>query len=87
MSAYADGPVGAIRALVQSEDGITAHAPGDPAMMAAAIIESVSPSPAPTRLTLGSDAYDAVRHALASRLEELEAAKQTALSTDVAATG
>lgn len=56
-------------------------------MMAAAIIESVSPSPTPTRLTLGSDAYDAVRHALASRLEELEAAKQTALSTDVAATG
>jgi NAD(P)-dependent dehydrogenase (short-subunit alcohol dehydrogenase family) len=40
-------------------------------------------SPAPLRLPLGSDAYAAMHGAISGRLAQLEAARQTALSTDV----
>jgi NAD(P)-dependent dehydrogenase (short-subunit alcohol dehydrogenase family) len=56
---------------------------GDPAKVAAAIIESAQQTPAPLRLTLGSDAYVLVHGALSGRLKALEAQKELAYSTDV----
>jgi len=56
---------------------------GDPRKMAQAMIDSVYASPAPRRLTLGSDAYAAIRAALTDRLAELDAQRAIAVSTDV----
>ena len=56
---------------------------GDPKKVAAAIISSAEQSPAPRRLTLGSDAYALVHEALTSRLSALEAQKSVAHSTDI----
>jgi hypothetical protein len=57
--------------------------PGDPQKIASAIIASADHSPAPKRLTLGSDAYALVHAALTERLAALEAQKELAHSTDV----
>jgi hypothetical protein len=56
--------------------------PGDPHKVAAAIIASADQTLAPTRLTLGSDAYALVDEALTGRLAALEAQKELAHSTD-----
>ncbi len=56
--------------------------PGDPAKIARAIIASADAAPAPLRLALGSDTYQAVRGALVRRLEQLDAQRELALSTD-----
>lgn len=56
---------------------------GDPRKVASAIIASTEQSPAPKRLTLGSDAYALVHEALAERLAALEAQTELAHSTDV----
>jgi NAD(P)-dependent dehydrogenase (short-subunit alcohol dehydrogenase family) len=58
------------------------EAPGDPSKMARAILASLRQSPAPTRLALGSDAYQMIRHALVSRLGELDRQRETSFSTD-----
>ncbi|MBC7269872.1 MAG: SDR family oxidoreductase [Streptomyces sp.] len=79
---YVDGPAGQIRKYLESVDNVTAEAPGDPQKVAAAIIASADSTPAPRRLALGSDAYQAVRAALTQRIAELDAGKQTAASTD-----
>jgi hypothetical protein len=63
------------------------QAPGDPAKMAAAIIDSVDAEPAPLRLLLGSDAYQRTHQVLAGRLAALEAQKSLAASTDVTGEG
>jgi hypothetical protein len=55
-----------------------------PDKIADAILASADISPAPRRLTLGSDAYESVHAALTTRLGELEAAKPLAYSTDFA---
>ena len=55
---------------------------GDPAKIAKAIINSAEQSPAPKRLTLGSDAYQLVTAALRERLSSLEGARELAYSTD-----
>ena len=47
------------------------------------VIDSVYASPAPRRLTLGSDAYGAIHAALTGRLAALEAQRAIAESTDV----
>jgi NAD(P)-dependent dehydrogenase (short-subunit alcohol dehydrogenase family) len=85
LEAYAGTPVGQMRAYIASAtDGdLTGQAPGDPAKIAQAIIDSADLAPAPLRLPLGSDAYAQMHGALSSRLTELEAAQQIALSTDV----
>jgi NAD(P)-dependent dehydrogenase (short-subunit alcohol dehydrogenase family) len=57
--------------------------PGDPRKIASAIIASADQSPAPHRLTLGSDAYGMIHQALSGRLAALEAQKELAHSTDV----
>lgn len=56
---------------------------GDPRKMAQAMIDTVYASPAPRRLTLGSDAYAAIHAALTDRLAALEAQRAIAESTDV----
>jgi NAD(P)-dependent dehydrogenase (short-subunit alcohol dehydrogenase family) len=55
---------------------------GDPDKMVRAMIASVDLSPAPLRLTLGSDAYRLMHAALSDRLARLEAQKPLAFSTD-----
>ena len=77
MSYYRDLAAGDI-------DGRAAQqmAPGDPRKVAQAIIDSVDVSPAPRRLTLGSDAYDTMAASLRERLTEMEANREIAFSTD-----
>jgi NAD(P)-dependent dehydrogenase (short-subunit alcohol dehydrogenase family) len=55
---------------------------GDPARMAARIIESADQSPAPLRLVLGSDSYRFLHAALSDRLAELEKQGPRAGETD-----
>jgi NAD(P)-dependent dehydrogenase (short-subunit alcohol dehydrogenase family) len=83
LDVYAGTPVGQIREYIEGPVGVTDNAPGDPRKIADAIIASVDITPAPRRLALGSDAYEAVHAALSSRIEELEAARELAFSTDV----
>ncbi|MFG2305260.1 SDR family oxidoreductase [Actinacidiphila glaucinigra] len=82
LPAYASGPVGQVHQYLASSDNITANAPGDPQKVAAAIIASADTSPAPRRLALGSDAYNAIKAALNGRLVELEAGRDVAHSID-----
>ncbi len=77
IAAYDATPAHGFRAML---DPAHALASGDPAKMAAAIIDSASLDPAPLRLLLGSDAYE---RSLATRLAALEAQKDLAASTDV----
>jgi hypothetical protein len=56
--------------------------PGDPALMAAAIIASAEADPAPSRLVLGRDAFGIIRTALADRLAIIESQQATAAATD-----
>ena len=81
LDVYDRTPVGDFRRLVASAG--LAMFPGDPRKVASAIITSADQSPAPTRLTLGSDAYALVHEALTKRLANLEAQKELAHSTDV----
>lgn len=79
---YASGPVGQLHQYLAAADNVTAQAPGDPKKVAAAIIASAETSPVPRRLALGSDAYTAIKDALAGRLAELEAGRDIARSID-----
>lgn len=81
MEAYEQTAAGEFRRLVASA-GLEMFR-GDPRKVAQAIIDSAEQSPAPRRLTLGSDAYAFVRDALTSRLAALEAQKDVAHSTDI----
>jgi NAD(P)-dependent dehydrogenase (short-subunit alcohol dehydrogenase family) len=55
---------------------------GDARKIASAIIASADQTPAPRRLVLGSDAFVAIHKALNARLQDLEAQKELAFSTD-----
>jgi NAD(P)-dependent dehydrogenase (short-subunit alcohol dehydrogenase family) len=57
-------------------------APGDPARMAARIIESVDVEPAPLRMVLGSQALEGTLATLHKRIEDFEAQTKLAASTD-----
>jgi len=57
-------------------------APGDPARMAARIIESVDTNPAPLRIVLGSQALESTLTTLRKRIAGFEAQKELAASTD-----
>jgi NAD(P)-dependent dehydrogenase (short-subunit alcohol dehydrogenase family) len=83
LEAYAGTPVGQMRGYIESAGDLTGRALGDPGKIAQAIIDSVDVSPAPLRLPLGSDAYAQMHGAISRRLAQLEAARHTALSTDV----
>ncbi len=57
-------------------------APGDPARMAARIIDSVDTEPAPLRMVLGSQALDSTLGVLRKRIADFEAQAELAASTD-----
>jgi NAD(P)-dependent dehydrogenase (short-subunit alcohol dehydrogenase family) len=80
IAAYDATPAHGFRAML---DPAHALAPGDPAKMAAAIIDSAGLDPAPLRLLLGSDAYERTHQVLATRLAALEAQKDLAAATDI----
>ena len=81
LDVYDPTPAGDFRRMVASAG--VAMFPGDPRKIASAIIASADQSPAPKRLTLGSDAYALIHAGLMERLADLEAQKQLAHSTDV----
>jgi hypothetical protein len=56
--------------------------PGDPARMAARIIESVDVEPAPLRMVLGSQALESTLSTLRKRIANFEAQTELAASTD-----
>ena len=58
-------------------------APGDPAKMAARIIESVDKNPAPLRMVLGSQALRATIERLESRIADYKTQTELAASTDI----
>lgn len=58
------------------------NAPGDPRKVAQAIVDSVDVTPAPRRLTLGSDAHEIMLTSLRERLAEMEQNRDLAYSTD-----
>ena len=80
MPEYEHTPAGDVRRAVAAR---AFPIPGDAAKMVNAIIASTETTPAPRRLAMGSDTYRDVRADLASRLAELDAQKELALSTDV----
>lgn len=82
LAVYAATPVGQIHQYVRAAGNLTADAPGDPDRVAAAVIASAETTPAPRRVALGSDAYQAIRAALRGRIDELDAGQETARSTD-----
>jgi NAD(P)-dependent dehydrogenase (short-subunit alcohol dehydrogenase family) len=63
-------------------DPKTGLAPGDPARMAARIIESVDVEPAPLRMVLGSQALESTLATLRKRIASFEAQTELAASTD-----
>ncbi len=63
----------------------TRPSPGDPAKMVEVMIASVGQEPAPRRIALGSDAYQVMHAQMSVRLAALEAQRELACSTDVAA--
>lgn len=78
LEAYRDGPVGMLRRMAAG----SYVAPGDPAKMAKAIVDTYEAAVAPPRLALGPDVYGYIKTALISRLEQLEALAHLTNSTD-----
>jgi NAD(P)-dependent dehydrogenase (short-subunit alcohol dehydrogenase family) len=79
LDAYAGTPAAQVHAILGDS---TVLSPGDPAKMAAVIIDSADQTPAPRRITLGTDAFTIIRTALSQRLAALEAQRDLAASTD-----
>lgn len=75
---YRDGPVGMLRQMARSGY----QAPGDPAKMAKAIVDTFEAENAPPRLALGPDVYGYIKAALTTRLEQIEAYRNLTMSTD-----
>jgi hypothetical protein len=65
--------------MLDPEKGL---APGDPARMAARIIESVDVESAPLRMVLGSQALEGTLATLRARIAGFEAQRELAASTD-----
>jgi len=79
LSVYDGNPAHAFMAMLDPRNGL---APGDPARMAACIIESVDVEPAPLRLVFGSQALQSTIDTLRARVEGFEAQRDLAASTD-----
>ena len=79
MPIYDDTPAHGFLRMLDPESGL---APGDPARMAACIIESVDVEPAPLRLVLGSQALESTLTTLRKRIAGFEAQTELAASTD-----
>jgi NAD(P)-dependent dehydrogenase (short-subunit alcohol dehydrogenase family) len=80
MAIYDNTPAGDVRRAIESGSFALK---GDPLKMVQAMIDSVERTPAPLRLTLGSDAFDRVRAGLSKRLAELDAQEDIARSTEL----
>jgi NAD(P)-dependent dehydrogenase (short-subunit alcohol dehydrogenase family) len=78
LDAYREGPVGLMRGMATGGY----QAPGDPAKMAKAIVDTFEVENPPARLALGPDVYGYIRAALTTRLEQIEAHKHVTMSTD-----
>ncbi len=79
MPVYDDTPAHSFLWMLDPKNGL---APGDPARMAARIIESVDVEPAPLRMVLGSQAPESTLAALRKRIASFEAQTKLAASTD-----
>ncbi|XVV10147.1 SDR family oxidoreductase [Actinoplanes sp. CA-131856] len=79
MPEYEGNPAHAFQKMLDPANGL---APGDPARMGAAIIDSVDISPAPLRMILGSQALDSTIKVLQDRVARFEAQRELAASTD-----
>jgi NAD(P)-dependent dehydrogenase (short-subunit alcohol dehydrogenase family) len=79
MPEYEGTPAHGFMRMLDPKNGL---APGDPARMAARIIESVDVDPAPLRLVLGSQALEGTLTALRTRIASFEAQTELAASTD-----
>lgn len=77
--AYDGTPAHASAQMLDPQNGL---APGDPARMAARIIESVDVDPAPLRMVLGSQALESTIATLRTRISGFEAQAALAASTD-----
>lgn len=77
--AYEGNPAHAFLKMLDPKNGI---APGDPARMAARIIESVEITPAPLRMVLGSLALASTLSVLRKRVADFETQTDLAASTD-----
>lgn len=85
LAAYDGTPARGIRNRAEAGRGEGAKpstAKGDPTKMARVMIDSLDQSPAPKRLVMGSDSYDALTAAWRERAASLEAQKALAFSTD-----
>ena len=76
---YDQTPAHSFLKMLDPKNGL---APGDPARMAARIIESVDVEPAPLRIVLGSQALESTLATLRKRIEGFEAQTELAASTD-----
>lgn len=79
MAAYDDTPAHSFLTMLDPANGL---APGDPARMAARIIDSVDTDPAPLRIVLGSQALDSTLATLRKRIADFETQTELAASTD-----
>jgi NAD(P)-dependent dehydrogenase (short-subunit alcohol dehydrogenase family) len=76
---YVGNPARSFEKMLDPANGL---AVGDPARMAAAIIDSVDQTPAPLRIVLGSQALESTVITLQKRIADFEAQKALAASTD-----
>jgi NAD(P)-dependent dehydrogenase (short-subunit alcohol dehydrogenase family) len=81
MPVYDQTPAHSFLRMLSPKNGL---APGDPARMAARIIESVDVEPAPLRMVLGSQALESTLTTLRKRIANFEAQTELAASTDFA---
>ncbi|GAA4683116.1 SDR family oxidoreductase [Frondihabitans cladoniiphilus] len=79
IEAYAATPAAFARNMITT--GGT-PAVGDPAKIAAAIIDSADQNPAPKRVVLGSDSFGIISGALTARLADVQSQKDSAALTD-----
>jgi NAD(P)-dependent dehydrogenase (short-subunit alcohol dehydrogenase family) len=79
LPAYVGNPARAFEKMLDPANGL---AVGDPARMAAAIIDSVDNNPAPLRMVLGSQALDSTISTLEARLANFRTQTALAASTD-----
>ncbi len=79
MPEYDDNPAHAFQRMLDPASGL---APGDPARMAARIIDSVDTEPAPLRIVLGSQALESTIDTLRRRIAAFETQTELAASTD-----
>lgn len=78
LAAYDGTPAAAVRVFKDTAVPL----PGDPAKVAAKVIDSAAQRPAPMRLVLGSDSYQGATAALRNRLAHIEPQRAGAAETD-----